>query len=129
MPGEDGLSLARGLRQVGTVGIIILTASTDRVDRIVGLELAADDWMQKPFDPRELLARLRSLVRRLPGGSQGEPVGAVGREVRFGRCVLNLEARRLFDATGAEVTVTAMEFDLLKAFAERPNASSAGTSC
>jgi two-component system phosphate regulon response regulator OmpR len=121
MPGEDGLSLARGLRQAGGVGIIILTASTDRVDRIVGLELAADDWMQKPFDPRELLARLRSLVRRLPGAAEGEPAGAVGREVRFGRCVLNLETRRLFDATGAEVTVTAMEFDLLKAFAERPN--------
>ena len=122
MPGEDGLTLARALRQDGDLGIIMLTASAERVDRIVGLELGADDYMQKPFDPRELLARLRSLVRRLKiGVAGGELLGSVGREVRFGRCTLNLDGRRLYDAGGAEIPLTAMEFDLLRAFAERPN--------
>jgi two-component system phosphate regulon response regulator OmpR len=122
MPGEDGLSLARDLRQAGDLGIVMLTASTDRIDRIVGLELGADDWIQKPFDPRELLARLRSLVRRMSVSARGEGLeGTIGREIRFGRCVLNLDTRRLYDAAGGEVAITAMEFDLLKAFAERPN--------
>ena len=122
MPGEDGLTLARSLRQDGDLGIIMLTASAERVDRIVGLELGADDYIQKPFDPRELLARLRSLVRRLKVGALGgELLGSVGREVRFGRCTLNLDARRLYDPSGAEIPLTAMEFDLLRAFAERPN--------
>jgi two-component system phosphate regulon response regulator OmpR len=122
MPGEDGLSLARDLRQAGDLGIVMLTASTDRIDRIVGLELGADDFVQKPFDPRELLARLRALVRRMAVAAKGgDLAGTVGREVRFGRCVLNLDARRLYDITGAEVAITAMEFDLLSAFAERPN--------
>ncbi|WP_075214838.1 response regulator [Mongoliimonas terrestris] len=121
MPGEDGLSIARSLRQSGPIGIIMLTASAETVDRVVGLELGADDYMAKPFDPRELLARLRSLVRRLAVADGGAPQARHGQEVRFGRLVLNLEAQRLYTLAGEEVPLTAMEFDLLKAFAERPN--------
>lgn len=124
MPGEDGLTLARYLRQSGGIGIIMLTASSETVDRVVGLELGADDYMSKPFDPRELLARVRSLVRRLtpPGNTAGDqPQGRLGREIRLGRCLLNLDSQRLYSVDGEEIPLTAMEFDLLKAFAERPN--------
>lgn len=122
MPGEDGLTLARSLRQIGEIGIIMLTASAEVVDRVVGLELGADDYMAKPFDPRELLARVRALVRRL-GNKDGRavPDGRLGNEIRMGRCILNLENQRLFDLAGTEIPLTAMEFDLLRAFAERPN--------
>jgi two-component system phosphate regulon response regulator OmpR len=122
MPGEDGLTLARDLRRNSDLGIVILTASTERVDLIVGLELGADDYIGKPFDPRELLARLRSLVRRLKVADEGgDPAGSLGREVRFGRCTLNLDAKRLYTVGGEDVPITAMEYDLLRAFAERPN--------
>jgi DNA-binding response OmpR family regulator len=122
MPGEDGLTLARYLRQTGGFGIIMLTASSETIDRVVGLELGADDYMSKPFDPRELLARVRSLVRRLaPAGGDPVPQASLGREIRLGRCTLNLDSQRLFSLTGEEIPLTAMEFDLLKAFAERPN--------
>jgi DNA-binding response OmpR family regulator len=122
MPGEDGLTLARDLRRQADLGIIMLTASAERIDRIVGLEVGADDYIGKPFDPRELLARLRSLVRRLRvTADEGALDGALGREVRFGRCVLNLDTRRLYSLAGDEVPMTTMEFDLLRAFAERPN--------
>lgn len=122
MPGEDGLSLARELGRPGGIGIIMLTASAEPVDRIVSLELGADDFVSKPFDPRELLARVRSLARRLhrPPGEVA-PAGRLGTEVRFGRCTLNLESQRLYALTGEEIPLTTMEFDLLKAFAERPN--------
>jgi two-component system phosphate regulon response regulator OmpR len=120
MPGEDGLTLARELRQQMQLGIIMLTASGDSVDRVVGLELGADDYVTKPCDLRELLARMRSVLRRVHGESADTSDGAMGREVRMGRCILNLDTRRLFAAEGEEVPITAMEFDLLKAFAERP---------
>lgn len=122
MPGEDGLALARYLRQAGGFGIIMLTASSETIDRVVGLELGADDYMSKPFDPRELLARVRSLVRRLvPANRPDKPQAQLGREIRFGRCTLNLDAQRLYSLSGEEIPLTAMEFDLMKAFAERPN--------
>lgn len=129
LPGEDGLVLARYLREHYDVGIIMVTASGDVVDRVVGLEIGADDYIAKPFDPRELLARLKSLLRRL----QAKPVaehapstaGAIspimtGRK-RVGRCELDLEARRLFEIAGGEITITAMEYDLLKTFLANPN--------
>jgi two-component system, OmpR family, response regulator len=123
LPGEDGLSLARYLRERHSVGIIMLTAASDVVDRIVGLEMGADDYLTKPFDPRELLARIKSVLRRaaVPAAElEEEPVH--GNRVRFGRCLLDLESHRLFDhESGEEVPLTSMEFDLLKAFAERPN--------
>lgn len=133
LPGEDGLVLARYLREHHEVGIIMVTASGDVVDRVVGLELGADDYIAKPFDLRELLARLKSVLRRLQAKSpaeapaQGPAQGAAAqqsqqpRRQRFGRCEIDLESRRMFEVGGAEVTITAMEFDLLQAFLANPN--------
>ena len=132
LPGEDGLVLARYLRERYDMGIIMVTASGDIVDRVVGLELGADDYIAKPFDPRELLARLRSVLRRLQGraadASSGDakaapqaPPGTPARRQPFGRCQVDLEARRLFESSGQEVTLTAMEFELLRTFLANPN--------
>ena len=118
MPGEDGISIARRLRQKGEIGIIMLTANNDSIDKIVGLEVGADDYITKPFDPREVLARVRGLLRRLK--ARGEAPATLGSEVQMGQCRLNLDRRCLFDAQGEEIALTAMEFDLLRAFAERP---------
>ena len=118
MPGEDGLTIARALRAAGPIGIILLTANGDQVDKVVGLEIGADDYVTKPFDPRELLARVRSVLRR---ASAEAPAATLGREVRVGRCVLNLDTRQLFALDGSPVSLTAMEFDLLRAFCEHPN--------
>ena len=119
MPGEDGLSIARRLRSHGPVGIVMLTANTELVDRVTGLEVGADDYIGKPFELRELLARIRSLLRRL-AATQVSPA-MMGREVRFGRCLLNLDAHKLYDHEGKAVPITAMEFDLLRTFAENPD--------
>jgi DNA-binding response OmpR family regulator len=123
MPGEDGFTLTRYLRERGPVGIIMLTGSGEVIDRVVGLELGADDYLTKPFDPRELLARIRSLLRRLSSGEaeQDEPPATMGHEVVMGRCILNLDSKRLYTREGEDVPMTSMEFDLLKSFADRPN--------
>lgn len=127
MPGEDGLSLARFLRETQDVGIIMLTAAGDVVDRIVGLEMGADDYLAKPVDLREFLARVKAVLRRSAAMAAGAGAGAEGAEgvavseARFGACRLDLDAHKLFDAEGAEIPITSMEFDLLKAFAEHPN--------
>jgi two-component system phosphate regulon response regulator OmpR len=123
MPGEDGLSLARFLRERYPVGIIMLTAADEVVDRVVGLEIGADDYLGKPFDPRELLARIKSVLRRLTLGAiqDAASIDPVPTGVRFGRCRLNLESHQLFDLNGAEIPITSMEFDLLQAFATHPN--------
>ena len=117
LPGEDGFALARWLRErSGRVGIIMVTAAGDTVDRVVGLESGADDYIAKPFEPRELLARVKSVLRR----AVGTPAGAT--RVRIGRRVLDLDRRMLIDpAEGAEERLTASEFDLLKIFADNPN--------
>jgi DNA-binding response OmpR family regulator len=124
LPGEDGLSLARYLRERYDVGIIMVSASGDVIDRVVGLELGADDYVAKPFDPRELLARVKSVLRRLQAKPPAEP-GAAGAATsgrqRFGRCELDLESRRLFESDGTEVAMTAMEYDLLRVFLANPN--------
>ena len=122
MPGEDGLSLARYLRAQGNIGIIMVTASAEVIDRVVGLEMGADDYVVKPFDPRELLARVRSVLRRMgEKGGEAKPEGAMGHEVRMGTCMFNQETGKLFTLSGEEVPLTAMELDLLRAFAARPN--------
>jgi DNA-binding response OmpR family regulator len=117
LPGEDGFALARWLRErSGRVGIIIVTAAGDTVDRVVGLESGADDYIAKPFEPRELLARVKNVLRRAAG------VPLEGPRVRIGKRVLDLDRRVLIDPTdGAEEHLTASEFDLLKIFAENPN--------
>ena len=124
LPGEDGLSLARYLRERYDVGIIMVTASGDVIDRVVGLELGADDYIAKPFDPRELLARVKSVLRRLQAKAPAEPAApptANGSRRRFGRCELDVDARRLFEADGSEVAMTAMEYELLRVFLANPN--------
>ena len=119
MPGEDGLTLARHLRErYANIAIIMLTAAGTVVDRIVGLEMGADDYVPKPFDPREVLARVKSVLRRTSAARRGE-IGA--ERVRIGRCVLDLAAHRLTDEQGGEVPMSPLEFDLLKALAEHPN--------
>jgi len=117
LPGEDGFALARWLRErSGRVGIIMVTAAGDTVDRVVGLESGADDYIAKPFEPRELLARVKSVLRRAAG------TPAEGPRVRIGRRVLDLDRRVLIDpADGNEERLAASEFDLLKIFAENPN--------
>jgi two-component system phosphate regulon response regulator OmpR len=118
MPGDDGLTLARELRGSGSAGIILLTARSDDLDKIVGLEVGADDYVTKPFNPRELLARVKAVLRRAKNGEGG--TATLGREVQMGKCRLNLDTRRLYEADGTDVAITAMEFDLLRTFAENP---------
>ncbi|MGB0125988.1 MAG: response regulator [Rhodocyclaceae bacterium] len=119
MPGEDGLSLARHLRErYASMAIVMLTSAGTVVDRIVGLEMGADDYVAKPFDPRELLARIKSVLRRTSPAGRAD-LGA--RRARIGRCVLDLSAHRLTDDEGREVAMSPLEFDLLKAFVEHPN--------
>lgn len=130
MPGEDGLSLARMLRSQSDIGIVMLTAAADVVDRVVGLEVGADDYIAKPFDLRELLARLRAVLRRRAAArgagaaaapaAQPQPGPGAGRQVRMGRNMLCLDTRRLLDADGFEIPLAASEFELLRTFAERP---------
>lgn len=118
LPGEDGFAIARWLRErSGKVCIIMVTAASDTVDRVVGLETGADDYIPKPFDPRELLARVKSVLRR--AGVSLVPTTA-GR-IRMGRRVLDLDKRVLVDSDGSEETLSATEFDLLKVLAENPN--------
>lgn len=123
MPGEDGLTLARFLRSNCDVGIIMLTAAGEVVDRIVGLEMGADDYLAKPVDLRELLARIKAVLRRAEKTRRAatEALDDDARTARFGRFTLNLESHKLFDPDGGEIPLTGMEFDLLKAFADNPN--------
>jgi two-component system, OmpR family, phosphate regulon response regulator OmpR len=122
MPGEDGLSLARYLREHAQVGIIMVTAAGEAVDRIVGLEMGADDYVTKPFNPRELVARIKSVLRRLRTASPQASEGAAApQRLRFGQCFLDLQAHKLFTLEGKEIPITAMEFDLLQVFATHPH--------
>lgn len=118
LPGEDGFVLARWLREKSSrVGIIMVTAAADTVDRVVGLETGADDYIAKPYEPRELLARVKSVLRR----ATGTPAVS-GPRMRMGRVVFDLEKRVLVAPTdGGEERLTASEYDLLKVFAENPN--------
>ena len=123
MPGENGLSLARALREAHPrLAVLMLTTAGEAIDRIVGLEVGADDYVAKPFELRELLARVRAVLRRLqvtaaPPASEAEPE----ERLPFGPCRLDLGQRKLFGADGAEIDITAAEFDLLALFARHPN--------
>src|SRR3712207_4937255 len=115
MPGEDGLTIARHLRATSTTGIIMLTAAGEVVDRVVGLEMGADDYIPKPVDLRELLARVKAVLRRLRLSHAAETEeDKEASIVAFGANRLNLDSQKLFNADGEEVAITSMEFDLLK---------------
>jgi two-component system phosphate regulon response regulator OmpR len=118
LPGEDGLVLARWLREHHEVAIIMLTAAGEVIDRVVGLEVGADDYIGKPFDLRELLARIKSVLRR---AAKPAAAPSASRRVSFGPCILDLDRHQLIGRDGEEVPLTGMEFDLLRAFAEHPN--------
>jgi DNA-binding response OmpR family regulator len=119
LPGQDdGFALARWLRESSTrVGIIMLTAAGDSVDKVLGLESGADDYVAKPYEPRELLARCKSVLRR----SAHKATPPRLERVRMGQHTLDLSKRALHDDSGNDIAVTAGEFDLLKLFAENPN--------
>ncbi|WP_375738477.1 response regulator [Pseudomonas boanensis] len=124
LPGEDGLSLARYLREHHDLPVIMVSGAGSSLDRIIGLEVGADDYLAKPFDPRELLARVKTVLRRYrrPAATVDVPRSEPGGDcLRLGQCRLHLQSRQLFDAAGQEIPLTAMEFDLLQAFAQRPN--------
>ena len=118
LPGEDGLAICRRLRGQGVeTPVVMLTAKGDEIDRIVGLEIGADDYLPKPGNPRELVARIRAVLRRgrpVPGAPREE-----GGEVRFGRCVLDLGARTL-SRDGEDQRITTGEFAVLAALVQRP---------
>ncbi|MFH5923609.1 response regulator [Roseomonas xinghualingensis] len=119
MPGESGLDFARWLRSQSDVPIVMLTAMGEETDRIVGLELGADDYVAKPFNPRELLARIRAVMRRAHGeGQRRDPLPSA---IRFGGWTLEPQRRRLLNPDGAEVSLTGGEYELLTVLVERPN--------
>lgn len=117
LPGEDGLSVCRRLRaQQPALPILMLTAKGEEVDRVVGLEMGADDYLVKPFSPRELLARVRALLRR---GALA-PAQAPQRRLCFDAFTIDLDARQLMHASEGALTLTGAEFDLLACFVQRP---------
>ncbi len=119
MPGEGGLDFGRWLRSQSDVPIVMLTAMADDTDRIIGLELGADDYVPKPFNPRELLARVRAVLRR---GSESERRGEQNAHVlRFGGWTLDPTRRQLMNPDGVEVPLTGGEYDLLAALVDRAN--------
>lgn len=119
-PGEDGLTLARSLRDSSNVGIIILTGRGETVDRIIGLEMGADDYLPKPFHLRELLARVKSVLRRVQARGTEKPAAQRSR-AKFAGWNLDLSTRELLSPQGAEVRLTTGEFDLLAAFVNNAN--------
>ncbi len=120
LPGEDGMQIARRLREQSTVPILMLTGLTDEADRVMGLELGADDYLGKPFSPRELLARIRALLRRAQAQATVADAIAKVRAYRFGGWELNIGLRRLKSADGQPVELTKGEFSLLTAFLSAP---------
>lgn len=118
LPGEDGLSIAKRLKASTNLPIIMVSAQGEDIDRIVGLEIGADDYLAKPFNPRELLARVRAVLRR--GGLEAEPVETNSGVFEFGRCRLDIRSHQ-FSKEGAPVPLTSGEFDLLAILVQHPN--------
>ncbi len=118
LPGEDGLSICRRLGARDGTPILMLTAKSDAIDRVVGLEMGADDYLTKPFNPRELLARVRAILRRAPGAR--EPEAARVQRYAFEGLVIDLDARGLAAPDGRPITLTSAEFELLACFVRRP---------
>jgi two-component system, OmpR family, response regulator len=121
LPGEDGFTIARQLREHWHCGLVIVTGRGDAVDKVVGLEVGADDYVTKPFDLRELLARIKAVLRRVVSADAAAATTEVRRDrFRFATWELDTAARRLSDAGGREVVLTAGEFDLLGTFVRHP---------
>lgn len=131
LPGEDGFVIARQLREHWRCGLVIITGRGDSIDKVVGLEIGADDYVTKPFDLRELLARIKAVLRRMapapqaapsvPAAPAAAPPAAPRERLRFAGWELDRAARRLLDPQGHEVSLTTGEFDLLSTFAQHPN--------
>ena len=119
LPGEDGFTIARQLREHWRCGLVIVTGRGDSVDKIVGLEVGADDYVTKPFDLRELLARIKAVLRRMTP-AEAAPATPARSKLRFAGWELDTAARRLTGPQGEEVALTTGEFDLLRAFAQSP---------
>ena len=119
MPGEDGLALCRDLRATSEIPVILVTAMSEETDRVIGLEIGADDYVTKPFNPRELLARIKAVLRR--SNAVPRPRGDLQhRRLRFDRWLLDSERRELLDEAGLAVPLSTAEFNLLSAFLNRP---------
>ena len=117
LPGEDGLSLCRRLRATSDIPIVMVTAKTEEIDRIIGLEMGADDYLAKPFSPRELHARIKAVLRRtVAAGPRHESASVLG----FLGWKLDLRIRQLKNPNGTRVPLTGAEFDLLQTFCKRP---------
>jgi DNA-binding response OmpR family regulator len=114
MPGEDGLSITRWLRAESHCAVLMLTGMGSVLDRVVGLEMGADDYLAKPFEPAELRSRIKAVLRRTmaPVHAHGRPAG----RTRVGKCVVDMEQKTMFDENGEKVALTSMEFDLLYTF-------------
>lgn len=123
LPDGNGLNLAKAIREKSDVGIIIVTGKTEEIDRVVGLEIGADDYISKPFSPRELLARVRAVLRRTKGHSYPDTssVRRRGEVVEFSDWTLDLAAHHLVSSDGKDVDLTTAEFELLRAFVESSN--------
>jgi len=117
LPGEDGLTLCRDLRVSSNVPIVMLTAMGDEMDKIVGLEMGADDYLAKPFNPRELLARVKAVMRRV--NALSTPVSDIDK-YRFAQWVIDVHKRELTDKQGVMVVLSSAEFDLLRVFIDHP---------
>jgi two-component system OmpR family response regulator len=120
LAGEDGMALARKLREESAIPVIILTGVRDEADRIMGLEFGADDYLTKPFSPRELLARIRTVLRRTKGAALTEATQRAVRAYRFAEFELNLRTRRLSKHPGQRLELTNGEFNLLAALLAAP---------
>ena len=118
MPGEDGLAVLRSLRPDNRTPVVMLTAAGEAVDRIIGLEMGADDYLGKPVDLRELEARIKAVLRRIESPAIQEPETDKSNFAKFGDFVLDIDSAKLLGPDEEEVPLTAMEFSLLKAFAE-----------
>jgi DNA-binding response OmpR family regulator len=120
LAGEDGMAIARSLRDQSAIPIVMLTGVRDEADRVMGLELGADDYLTKPFSPRELLARIRTVLRRVHAAGTAPPSEREIRAYRFAEFELNLRTRRLKHANGKQIALTNGEFNLLAALLAAP---------
>lgn len=122
LPDADGLALTRRIREDHDVGIIIVSGRGDLTDRVVGLEIGADDYITKPFEPREVLARVRSVLRRGERGKvEGKPAGEPHRKFRFNGCIIDMTSQTFTDANDCVVPLTSGEYKLLEAFVTHAN--------